>query len=63
MTVVVTSYFCTANECIGPLITKLTGSADITYTVGIIIGLVLAIVLFALFVPLIGIKQKNSLKD
>jgi carbon starvation protein CstA len=63
MTVVVTSYFFTANECIGPIITKATGSPDITYTVGIIVGLVLAIVLFALFVPLIGIKQKNSLKD
>ncbi|GHV60299.1 carbon starvation protein CstA [Spirochaetia bacterium] len=63
MTVVVTSYFFTANECLGPTLTKVTGSSDVTYTVGIVIGLVLAVVLFALFVPLIGIKQKNTLKD
>jgi carbon starvation protein CstA len=61
MTVVVTSYFFTANECLGPLVTSLTGSPNVTYTVGLIIGLVLAIVLFALFVPLIGIKQKGVL--
>ncbi|GHV84429.1 carbon starvation protein CstA [Spirochaetia bacterium] len=63
MTVVVTSYFLTANECVGPLVTKITGSANITYTVGIVVGLALSVVLLALFVPLIGIKQKNSLKD
>ncbi|GHV95352.1 carbon starvation protein CstA [Spirochaetia bacterium] len=63
MTVVVTSYFFIANECLGPLMTKITGSAGTTYTVGIIIGLVLAIALFALFVPLIGIKQKGIIKD
>jgi carbon starvation protein CstA len=61
MTDVVTSYFFTANECLGPLVTSLTGSPNVTYTVGLIIGLVLAIVLFALFVPLIGIKQKGVL--
>ncbi|MDR2053844.1 MAG: carbon starvation protein A [Treponema sp.] len=61
MTVVVTSYFFTANECLGPLITAATGNAGTTYTVGIIIGLVVAVVLFFLFVPLIGIKQKGVL--
>jgi carbon starvation protein CstA len=63
MTVVVTSYFFTAGECLGPLVTKAVGgNTDMTYTIGITIGLVLAMVLFALFVPLIGIKQKNTLK-
>ncbi|GMO57287.1 MAG: carbon starvation protein A [Treponemataceae bacterium] len=63
MTAVVTSYFFTAGECLGPLMTKLVGgNVDVTYTIGIVIGLVLAIVLCALFVPLIGIKQKNTLK-
>jgi carbon starvation protein CstA len=61
MTVVVTSYFFTAKECLGPLMTKIAGEA--TYTVGITIGLVLAIALFALFVPLIGIKQKGIIKE
>jgi F0F1-type ATP synthase membrane subunit a len=61
MTVVVTSYFFTANECLGPVITAATGNAGTTYTVGIIIGLVLALALFFLFVPLIGIKQKGVL--
>jgi carbon starvation protein CstA len=63
MTVVVTAYFMTANECLGPLVTKLTGNVETTYTAGIIIGLVLAIALFALFVPLIGIKQKGSIAE
>ena len=63
MTVVVTSYFMTANECVGPLMTKITGSAGTTYTVGITIGLVLAVVLLALFVPQIGIKQKGTIKE
>ena len=63
MTVVVTSYFFTANECLGPFITKITGNPGVTYNIGIAAGLVLAILLFALFVPLIGIKQKNSIKE
>ena len=63
MTTVVTSYFFTANECLGPLLTKITGSPGVTYTAGITIGIVLAAVLLALFVPLIGIKQKGLLKD
>ncbi|MDR2552324.1 MAG: carbon starvation protein A [Treponema sp.] len=63
MTVVVTSYFFTANECLGPLVTGITGSANATYTVGIVIGLALSLLLLLLFVPLIGVKQKNSVKD
>lgn len=62
MTVVVTAYFFTANECLGPLVTRISGSADITYTIGVIIGLILAFILLALFVPLVGIRQKNSLQ-
>ncbi|MCL1815570.1 MAG: carbon starvation protein A [Treponema sp.] len=63
MTVVVTSYFFTSNECLGPLMTGITGNADITYVTGIIIGLVLSTVLLALFVPFIGIKQKGIIKE
>ncbi|WP_010258092.1 carbon starvation protein A [Treponema primitia] len=63
MTAVVTSYFFAANECLGPALTKALGSSDATYTVSLIIGLALAIVLFALFIPLIAVKQKNSIKD
>jgi carbon starvation protein CstA len=63
MTVVVTSYFFTANECLGPAITALTGAASVTYRLGICIGLVLAAVLFVLFVRLIGVRQKGVLKD
>jgi len=63
MTVVVTSYFFAANECLGPALTAATGSAAATYTIALVIGLVFAAVLFALFVPLVGIKQKGILKD
>jgi carbon starvation protein CstA len=63
MTVVVTSYFVTSNECLGPLMTKIFGSTDTTYIFGIVIGLIAALTLFALFVPLIGIKQKGILRD
>jgi carbon starvation protein CstA len=63
MTVVVTSYFMTANECVGPLMTKITGSPAATYTAGITIGLVLAAALLGLFVAFIGVKQKGTLKD
>jgi carbon starvation protein CstA len=62
MTVVVTSYFFAANECLGPAITAATGNAATTYSIAIIVGLVLAVVLFALFIPLIGVKQKNTIK-
>jgi carbon starvation protein CstA len=63
MSVVVTSYFFAADECLGPAITALTGSPALTYTTAIVIGLVLSAVLTVLFIPLIGIKQKNTLKD
>ncbi|MDR1143514.1 MAG: carbon starvation protein A, partial [Spirochaetaceae bacterium] len=63
MTVVVTSYFFAANECLGPALTAVTGSSGLTYTIALVIGIVLSVVLTILFVPLIGIKQKNTLKD
>ncbi|MCL1836707.1 MAG: carbon starvation protein A [Treponema sp.] len=63
MTVVVTSYFFTAGECLGPFMTKITGNANTTYTVGIIIGLLLSVVLSVLFVNFIGIKQKGSIQE
>jgi carbon starvation protein CstA len=63
MSVVVTSYFFAANECLGPAITAITGSPNITYTISLVIGLVLSAVLTVLFVPFIGIKQKNTIKD
>jgi carbon starvation protein CstA len=63
MSVVVTSYFFAANECLGPAITAITGNPNITYTISLIIGLVLSAVLTVLFVPFIGIKQKNTIKD
>ena len=63
MTVVVTSYFFTANECLGPLMTKITGSAGITYATGIVIGLILSVVLLFLFINFIGIKQKGIIKE
>jgi carbon starvation protein CstA len=52
MTVVVTSYIIVAPE-----------GLRLPYPVGIIAGLLLALVLFVLFIPLIGIKQKGILKD
>jgi carbon starvation protein CstA len=61
MTVVVTSYFFTANECLGPLVTGITGSAGVTYTVGIVIGLVLSVALLCAFVSLVAVKQKGVL--
>jgi carbon starvation protein CstA len=63
MTVVVTSYFLTANECLGPLFTAMTGNPNITYNIGIIVGLALSLVLTILFIYFIGIKQKNALKE
>jgi carbon starvation protein CstA len=63
MTVVVTSYFFTANECLGPMMTKITGSAAIAYNIGICIGLILSAALLALFIPFIGIKQKGTIKE
>jgi len=63
MTVVVTSYFFTANECLGPLMTKISGSAAVTYNIGICVGLILSAALLALFVYFIGIKQKGTIKE
>ncbi|MDR1507589.1 MAG: carbon starvation protein A [Treponema sp.] len=63
MTVVVTSYFFAAGECLGPLVTGVTGSPAVTYTVAVAVGLAVAVVLTVLFIPLIGIQQKNTLKD
>lgn len=61
MTVVITSYFFMGNECLGPLITAVTSNPNVTYVVGLIIGLVLSVVLLALFIPFIAIKQKGIL--
>jgi carbon starvation protein CstA len=61
MTVVVVSYFFTANECLGPLVTAATGNANVTYIIGICIGLVTALALFFLFIPFIAVKQKGVL--
>jgi carbon starvation protein CstA len=61
MTVVVVSYFVTAGECLGPLVTAATGNSNVTYTIGIIIGLVAALALFFLFISYIAIKQKGVL--
>jgi carbon starvation protein CstA len=52
MTVVVTSYIIVADEGFG-----------LPYNIGTVAGLVLAIVLFGMFIPLIAIKQKGTLKD
>jgi carbon starvation protein CstA len=52
MTVVVTSYIIVAPE-----------GFRLPYNVGIIFGIVFAIVLFCLFIPLIAVKQKNSLAE
>jgi hypothetical protein len=63
MTVVVTTYFMTANECLGPMITGITGNSNITYIIGLAVGMVLSLTLFALFVAFIGIKQKNTIRE
>jgi hypothetical protein len=52
MTVVVTSYIIVAPE-----------GFRLPYPVGITAGLILAVVLFALFIPFIGIKQKGVIKE
>jgi carbon starvation protein CstA len=61
MTVVVVSYFFTANECLGPLVTAATGSPAVTYTIGIVVGLITSLALLFLFIPLIAIRQKGVL--
>jgi carbon starvation protein CstA len=52
MTVVVTSYIIVAGEGLG-----------LPYNVGITVGLVLAVALFGLFIPLVAVKQKGTLQD
>ena len=63
MTAVVTTYFFTAEECIGPFMMALTGSVDLTYMIGLSIGIILAAVLCILFTTFIGIKQKGTMKE
>jgi carbon starvation protein CstA len=61
MTVVVTAYFFSANECLGPMITKATGDANTTYVIGLIVGLVASCAALCYFIPVVGIKKKNTL--
>jgi carbon starvation protein CstA len=63
MTSVVTSYFLTARECLGPFITGITGDANVTWTIGVTVGIVLAATLFVLFLYFIAAKQKGTIKD
>jgi len=63
MTVVVTAYFFAANECLGPGKTKILGSPATAYNAAVALGLVLAVTLTALFVPFIGIKQRNTIEE
>lgn len=63
MTSVVTAYFFTANETIGPLMTRLTGSPETTWIVGIVMGIAAAVTVFSLFVRLIGTKQKGTIRE
>jgi len=63
MTVVITSYFMAAKECVGPLMTKILGDPNTTLTVAISIGIILAITLFALFINFIAIKQRGIIKE
>ena len=63
MTSVVTSYFFTATETLGPLVTAITGSSETTYIVGLVIGIDLAIVLLITFIAFIGVKQNGSIKE
>jgi carbon starvation protein CstA len=63
MTVVVTSYFLTANECVGPLITAATGNPDTTYMIGICTGIVLMVVLVAMFIPMVAIRERGTIRE
>jgi len=63
MTSVVTAYFFTATETIGPLMTALTGNAEITWRIGIAAGITLAVIFFVLFMNFIGIKQKGTISE
>ena len=63
MTAVVTTYLFTAEECLGPLFIALTGSMDLTYLIGLGVGIILSVTLLILFIPLIGIKQKGTMRE
>ena len=63
MTIVVTSYFLSANECMGPFITGITGNIYTTYTIAIVVGSALAVGLLASFIPLVGIRQKGLVTE
>ena len=62
MTAVVTAYFFTATETLGPLLTTFTGNAEITLTIGIVVGIAAAVTFYCLFLYFIGIKQKGTMK-
>ncbi|MDR0513460.1 MAG: carbon starvation protein A [Treponema sp.] len=63
MTSVVIAYFFTATETIGPLMTRITGNFEITYAIGLAVGITTAVVLFVLFVKLIAINQRGTIKE
>jgi ABC-type multidrug transport system permease subunit len=63
MTTVITTYFFTARECLGPLMTTFTGDPHTTWIIGIVIGITLAIVLFSFFLYFIGIKQRGTMQE
>jgi carbon starvation protein CstA len=63
MTVVTSSYFMSANECLGPVITRISGSIETAYAVSIFLGLALALMLTMFFMVYIGIGQKGALRD
>jgi carbon starvation protein CstA len=62
MTVVCTTYFLTAKECLGPLITAATGNPDTTYTIGLSIGIVFMLACFAYYIPCIARKQFGTIE-
>ena len=63
MTSVVTAYFFTANETIGPVLTRATGNFETTYTIGLVAGIGLAAVLFGMFMYFIAVKQRGTMKE
>jgi hypothetical protein len=63
MTVVTSSYFISANECLGPVVTRINGSAETAHTLSIFLGLALALILTMFFLVYIGIGQKGVLRD
>jgi len=63
MTSVVTAYFLTARECLGPVITAATGDQNVTWIIGIVAGIGLAVTLFGLFFYFIAMKQQGTMKE